>query len=82
MLFISTEIFDKLRPQILSVGTTANSPLKEFKLVIFLCLINIKSQSLWQKELYVFVWQFVKLNKKNYNIDASENTEITKWNKN
>jgi hypothetical protein len=45
MLFISTEIFDKLRPQILSVGTTANSPLKEFKHVIFLCLINIKSQS-------------------------------------
>ena len=30
MLFISTEIFyDKLRPQILSVGTTANSPLNE-----------------------------------------------------
>ena len=29
MLFISTGIFDdKLRPQILSVGTTANSPLK------------------------------------------------------
>jgi hypothetical protein len=28
MLFISTGIFDdKLRPQILSVGTTANSPL-------------------------------------------------------
>jgi hypothetical protein len=30
MLFISTRIFDdKLRPQILSVGTTANSPLSE-----------------------------------------------------
>jgi hypothetical protein len=28
MLFISTGIFDKLRPQILSVGTTANSPLR------------------------------------------------------
>ena len=36
MLFISTEIFyDKLRPQILSVGTTANSPLS-----IFYWLIN------------------------------------------
>jgi len=31
MLFISMEIFDdKLRPQILSVGTTANSPLIVF----------------------------------------------------
>ena len=30
MLFISTGIFDdKLRPQILSVGNTANSPLKQ-----------------------------------------------------
>ena len=30
MLFISTGIFDdKLRPQSLSVGTTANSPLRE-----------------------------------------------------
>ena len=29
MLFISTDVFDdKLRPQILSVGTTANSPLR------------------------------------------------------
>jgi hypothetical protein len=29
MLFISTAMFDdKLRPQIVSVGTTANSPLK------------------------------------------------------
>jgi hypothetical protein len=33
MLFISTGIFDdKLRPQILSVGTTANSPLNNIRL--------------------------------------------------
>jgi len=32
MLFISTGIFaDKLRPQILVVGTTANSPLRLFQ---------------------------------------------------
>jgi hypothetical protein len=35
MLFISTGIFyDKLRPQILSVGTTANSPLNMIRLFI------------------------------------------------
>ena len=39
MLFISTGIFDdKLRPQILSVGTTANSPLSELKIYLNLIL--------------------------------------------
>jgi hypothetical protein len=34
MLFISTGIFDdKVRPQILSVGTTANSPLRDFLVI-------------------------------------------------
>jgi hypothetical protein len=40
MLFISTRIFDdKLRPQILSVGNTANSPLKQnrWSIVCFIC---------------------------------------------
>jgi len=37
MLFISKGIFyDKLRPQILSVGTTANSPLSKFVNIIVL----------------------------------------------
>jgi hypothetical protein len=34
MLFISTGIFDdKLRPQIVSVGTTANAALRDFRLM-------------------------------------------------
>ena len=36
MLFISTGIFYKLRPQILSVGTTANSPLRIFSFKNFI----------------------------------------------
>ena len=35
MLFISTGIFDdKLRPQILSVGTTANNPLNNLSKIV------------------------------------------------
>jgi hypothetical protein len=44
MLFISTGIFDdKLRPQIVSVGTTANSPLSLYNVYINIIYSNLLS---------------------------------------
>ena len=52
MLFISTGIFgDKLRPQILSVGTTANAPLNTE--------LQVSRQDFCKNELTVYLIYYI-----------------------